>query len=81
MSARDVCYVKTRRDLDNGAFLLSYRSVEHEVQVILTTSSCQPALTHPCVVCRLCCVCCHICCVLCCPCHVCVVCRASRELR
>lgn len=30
MSARDVCYVKTRRDLDNGAFLLSYRSVEHE---------------------------------------------------
>jgi hypothetical protein len=32
MSARDVCYVKTRRDLDNGAFLLSYRSVEHEVQ-------------------------------------------------
>jgi hypothetical protein len=37
MSARDVCYVKTRRDLDNGAFLLSYRSVEHEV--ILTTSS------------------------------------------
>lgn len=30
VSAREVCYVKTRRDLDNGAFLISYRSVAHE---------------------------------------------------
>jgi len=30
VSGRDSCYVKTRRTLDNGAFLLSYRTVEHE---------------------------------------------------
>jgi hypothetical protein len=37
MSGRDVCYVKTRRDLDNGGFILSIRSVEHEVRVPIFT--------------------------------------------
>lgn len=72
MSARDVCYVKTRRDLDNGAFLLSYRSVEHEVQFHRTTSSGFVTLNHcadpsACVVCR-------VCRVLCCACRASCVC-------
>jgi hypothetical protein len=31
VSGRDTCYIKIRRDLDDGGFILSYRSIRHDV--------------------------------------------------
>lgn len=30
VSGRDTCYIKMRRDLDDGGFILSYRSIRHD---------------------------------------------------
>jgi hypothetical protein len=35
VSGRDTCYIKMRRDLDDGGFILSYRSIRHDVPSLL----------------------------------------------
>jgi hypothetical protein len=35
VSGRDTCYVKVRRDLPGGGFILSYRSIHHDVRTPL----------------------------------------------